>query len=276
MLSSSYTVARAFGIPIKVHISLLLTWLFLAKIYGPLLGTLVMTGLFTSIVLHELGHSLVAMAQGCRVREIMLMPIGGAAQLDRIPTRPMQEFLMAIAGPAVSLALGLAGIFFGPLVAAPEVPDWHINIFVFLGRVNMGLVVFNLLPSFPMDGGRVLRALLTPRMGRVRATYIAARLGKLMATLFGIYGVLPPMSLSLIAIAFFIYIAAGNEYRSVLMQEAAKRGGFASWPPFFTPPRPPPRAGGGDDITDAVIVSPPPYEDGPPRRAEIRSNPDEE
>lgn len=281
MLNSSYTVAKPFGIPIKVHISLLILWPLLASDYGALLGTLVMVGLFTSIALHELGHSVVALAQGCRVREILLMPIGGAAQLERIPSRPRDEFLMAIAGPAVSFALAMAGIFLGPWVPSPWVyPQLQVNLFQFLGWVNLGLVVFNLLPSFPMDGGRVLRAMLTPRLGRLRATYIAARLGKAMAILFGVYGLLGPrQSWSLIAIAFFIYIAAGNEYRAVRMQEAAKRGGFREWPPFFAsppPPPPPPPYAGGDadgDGENAVIVSPPPYERGPPRRTEIHEEP---
>ena len=280
MLRSAYTVARPFGIPIKVHISLLILWPILASDYGALLGSLVMVGLFTSIALHELGHSVVALAQGCRVREILLMPIGGAAQLERIPSRPLDEFLMAIAGPAVSFALAMAGIFLGPWIPSPWVyPSLRLNLFQFLGWVNLGLVVFNLLPSFPMDGGRVLRAMLTPRLGRLRATEIAAKMGKVMAILFGVYGLMggPRQSWSLIAIAFFIYIAAGNEYRAVRMQEAARRTGFRAWPPFFapppTPPAPPPYTADEPDTDDAVIVSPPPYENGPPRRTGIREEP---
>lgn len=274
MFGSSYTVAKVFGIPIRVHISLLILLPFLANDYGLGTGILVGVGLFTSIALHELGHSVVALAKGCRVREILLMPIGGAAQLDRMPTRPMDEFLMAIAGPAVSLALAAAGIWGGQYVTVAPLVYAHppINVVEFLGWVNFGLAFFNLLPSFPMDGGRVLRAALSPRMGRLRATYVAARLGKLMAVLFGLYGLFrEDRNWSLVAIAFFIYIAAGNEYRAVRAQEAAHRGGGGPvWPPFFAQPPPLDSVASTADEDNTVIISPPPYDEGPDRKAEIR------
>ena len=157
MLRSSFKIATILGIPIKLHISLLLMLPMFALQYNLIPGLMLEIGLLLSIVLHELGHSVVAIAKGCRVREILLMPLGGAAMMESIPTRPLDEFLMAVAGPAVSLALGLAGVFWGS--AVPFLPhSYHgLNLFHWLGIINLGLVFFNLLPSFPMDGGRVFR-----------------------------------------------------------------------------------------------------------------------
>lgn len=261
-MRSSYRIATAFGIPIRVHISLLIMVLFLIMDFGLIMGLLIEIGLAASIVLHELGHSLVAIRKGCRVRQITLMVIGGAAQMERIPTRPLDEFLMAIAGPAVSLALGLAGFFLGGRVPLPQMYPYPVNILQFLGLINLGLTFFNLLPSFPMDGGRVLRALLTPRMGRLKATFIAARLGKIMAICFGLYAFLSrPTKWILVAIAIFVYIAAGNEYRFVEMQERAR--GFGG----FSPDDDDPTEGGAGD--DQVSIGPPPYESKRKSRSEI-------
>jgi len=138
-------------------------------------------------------------------------------------------------------------------------------ILFYVGWMNLFLVGFNLLPSFPMDGGRVLRALLTPKLGRLRATFIASRLGKIMAILFGVFGFLSSHWI-LVAIAFFIFIAAGNEYRLVQLQEAAKQQGFGfgSWEPWEE-----------NNPDDKVSISPPPYEDGPDRQTDIHSSDDD-
>lgn len=281
MFNSAYKVARVWGIPIKIHISLLVLLLYLALRVGfdggPLAILIIVAieiGVFTSIALHELGHSFVAMRKGCRVREITLMFMGGAAQMDRMPSRPRDELQMALAGPAVSIALGLI-IWFGggalPLTVyllpffGMDVPC---NLVQVVGLINFLLAAFNLLPAFPMDGGRVLRALLTPKLGRLRATFIASRLGKLLAVLFGLYGLLAsPTRWILVAIAFFIYAAAGREYRMVQMQEAARAGaggfGFGFRPPFGGTPQPP------SSTDDEVIISPPPYEKRGEQRAEL-------
>ena len=256
MLRSSYKIGEVLGIPIKLHVSLVLVVFLLMMRFGPVSGLLMELGLVLSIVLHELGHSVVAIHKGCRVREITLMCIGGAAQMSSIPTRPLDELLMALAGPAVSLVIGYACVSIGPYIPLPNVRGYPINVVQLIGWTNFVLVVFNLLPSFPMDGGRVLRAALTPKLGRLRATFIAARLGKIMAVLFGIYGFRTDNWI-LVFIAFFVFIAAGNEYRMVQIQEAAKRGGFGPWDIF----------GGGEppdepDDDDKVIISPPPYEKG--------------
>lgn len=270
MLGSSFQIAKVWGIPIKVHITLVLLLPFLASRFGFLFGMLLETGLFASITLHELGHSLVAIKKGCKVREILLMPIGGAAQMEEIPTRPMDEFLMAIAGPAVSLGLGIGGLYLGRWLLLLGFRFWG-DLVLYLGFINCFLVGFNLLPSFPMDGGRVLRAVLTPKLGRLRATFIAARLGRVMAVLFGLYGLLAsPIRWSWIAIAFFIFIAAGNEYRYVQMQESRKRRPDG-WPPFGFGPPPPPHTGSwAETEDDQVVISPPPYEKGPEQRIDVQ------
>ncbi len=252
MFKASYKIATVWGIPIKVHISLVLLLLYLAFQWGPIHGLLIAIGLLVSIALHELGHSLVAMRKGCRVREITLMFLGGAAQMERIPTKPLDEFLMAIAGPAVSLGLGLMGLFVGPHLPLPLIlePPYSFNIIMFLGAVNLSLTVFNLMPAFPMDGGRVVRAMLTPKLGRLRATLFAARLGKVIAVLMALFG-LKLQHPWLIFIAIFVFFSAGREYRMVQMQEAAKHPGHKSWPPFF--------AQEPEEPVDKVIIGPPPY-----------------
>ena len=278
MLRSSYKILTVWGIPIRLHVSLAILVAILVYDFGWKAGILIEIGLLTSIALHELGHSIVALKKGCVVREILLMPIGGAARMESMPTRPLDEFLMAIAGPAVSFVLGFAGTRWGGYVPAPIVPHYGINVLQFLGIINIGLVIFNLLPSFPMDGGRVLRASLTPKFGRLKATYIAARLGRFMAILFGIFALFfgEQVSWTLFAIALFIYIIAGNEYKMVAMQEAAKRQGPFSGG-FGESEQPPTSWWSNDADSDRVVVSPPPYENGPASETDIhpedRSNP---
>ncbi len=263
MFNSAYKIATVWGIPIRLHISLLLMVLYLGLKFGWLWGTLLYIGLAFSIVLHELGHSLVAMAKNCRVREITLLFIGGAAQMERIPTRPMDEFLMAIAGPAVSLVL--SGVFYilATLFSTAPIPRFGFSLLEILAVINLGLVLFNMLPAFPMDGGRILRALLAQKLGRLKATSIAATLGKVMAVIFGIYGF--QESIFLVAIAFFVYIAADNEYRMVRMQ-ARSRDTSNSFP-FGSKIM-------NDDFieTDDVIVGPPPYSKTGKRHAHTSHN----
>jgi Zn-dependent protease len=280
MFRASYKIATIMGIPIKLHISLIILLIMLVEEIGLLNGALIAAGLLISIVLHELGHSFVAIRKGCRVREITLMFMGGAAVMESMPTRPMGEFLMAIAGPAVSLVLGVSGIYAGHYLPRSVSSLFGINIIQSLGYINLSLLVFNLLPSFPMDGGRVFRAALTPKLGRLKATLIAARLGQFMAIcfgmigLFGIPGVFTGHNWTLVVIAFFIFSAAGNEYRMVRMQETARqRQGFTIWPPFYEEPPPIPN---NDTGVDKVIISPPPYEkESRGSKADIRSSEDD-
>lgn len=215
MIKRSYNLTRVMGIPIRMHLTLAILLIFVAITFK-LTGVILAVGVFASIALHELGHSWVAIRKGCRVREIMLLPIGGVAKMESIPMRPMDEFLMAAAGPATSFILAIiSGLLasFGFLSL----------FFVYLMRINLMLCLFNLLPSFPMDGGRIFRAFMTPRMGRLRATALAAKIGRFMAIafgivgLFGIPGVVAP-NIMLILIAIFIYNAAGAEYRAIYAQ----------------------------------------------------------
>ena len=274
MLGPSLRIVTVAGIPIRVHWTLILIVPLLQwnlDLNAPAaLGIAV--GLFASIVLHELGHSLVAIRSGCRVREILLLPIGGAARMESMPRRPLHEFLMALAGPLVSLALA-AGCWYGwtqlrgSTLVQHRAGLWLCAVLQLLCYLNLGLGVFNLLPAFPMDGGRVLRALLTPRLGYLRATHIAARIGRTLAfggIVFGLWDLFHAREyISLLFISLFIYWAAGAEYRVVRLQELRRQAGGTAW---FWPPPPMPEAAG-----DQATVTPPPYRKGRPEQVPVRS-----
>jgi Zn-dependent protease len=210
MIKRSYKLTTVMGIPIRVHLTLLILLLFVALTRG-LAGILIAVGVFASVALHELGHSWVAVRKGCQVREIMLLPIGGVAKMTHIPVRPMDEILMAAAGPFVSFLLA---VFFWLLTGL----GFLAMLFATLSGINLMLCMFNLLPSFPMDGGRIFRAFMSPRLGRLKATALAARIGRIMAVAFGIFGLFFAHSFLLVLIAIFIYNAAGAEYRAVYAQ----------------------------------------------------------
>jgi Zn-dependent protease len=229
MIKRSYLLTRVMGIPVRVHITLIILLIILTFSSG-LLGLLYAVALFASVALHELGHSWVAIRKGCHVREIMLLPIGGVAKMSNIPSRPMDEFLVAAAGPLTSLILA---VLFGWL-------GQFFFLFISLRNVNLMLCLFNLLPSFPMDGGRIFRAFMTPRLGRLKATALAARIGRIMAVAFGIFG-LYHGNFILILIAIFIYQAAGAEYRAVYMQQMSQ-GWFTGGQPADIEVSPPPYA----------------------------------
>lgn len=254
MLNSSYTLGRIFGIPIKLDVSLIILAALMWFDYGIFYGSLFAMSLLASIILHELGHSLVSMQFGCRVREITLMVLGGRAVLDRMPRRHWQELLVAIAGPAVSFGIviamrfgvGLPLSFLGSFAGTSRMSGLSVLAVLvqYTADLNLVLGVFNLLPAFPMDGGRVLRALLAHPLGLVRATRFAMYVGRVLAIGGGIYALWPPHhDYFLLLIAFFVYTASGQEYRMVLY-EASHTG----W-------------SGRDDITpeDQIVVSPPPY-----------------
>ncbi len=213
MIKRSYNLTTVMGIPIRVHLTLVILLLFVAFSYG-LPGILIAVGVFASVALHELGHSWVAIRKGCSVREIMLLPIGGVAKMSHIPSRPMDEFLVAAAGPLVSFLLA---VLFLLIALAGISPQFFVNLY----KINLMLCLFNLLPSFPMDGGRIFRAFMSPRLGRLKATALAARIGRIMAVAFGIFGLFNGQFL-LILIAIFIYNAAGAEYRAVYAQHMSQ------------------------------------------------------
>lgn len=234
MIKRSYNLTTVMGIPIRMHITLIIVLIYVAYRYG-LPGFLIAAGVFASVALHELGHSWVAIHKGCHVREILLLPIGGVAKMTNMPSRPMDEFFMAAAGPLVSFLLA---VLFFLLTALP----FGTELFVSLSAINLMLCLFNLLPSFPMDGGRIFRAFMTPRIGRLKATELAARIGRIMAVAFGIFGLFNGQFM-LILIAIFIYQSAGAEYRAMRAQHMSQE--------WFT-----------TEQQADVHVSPPPYARG--------------
>ncbi|HEY7726939.1 MAG TPA: site-2 protease family protein [Candidatus Eisenbacteria bacterium] len=219
----SLLIATVAGIPIRIHATfgLLLLWIFgsyMVQGRGLLLaaeGVALILAVFTCVVLHELGHALTARKYGVRTRDITLWPIGGVARLERIPERPSQEVAVAVAGPAVNVAIaGLLALVPGVIAATGDLlsrPGAAQGPFLAeLLLINVILVVFNMIPAFPMDGGRVLRALLAMRFDYVRATQIAAGVGQGFALLFALAG-LWLMHPLLLFIAFFVFIGAGQE-----------------------------------------------------------------
>lgn len=270
MFKRSYTLGRVFGIPIYLDTSVIILALFLVFTLGDLfIGLLAAVALLLSIALHELGHSLVAMAFGCKVRDITLMLIGGRATMLSMPQKAWQEFLMALAGPAVSLLLALIGLVLIPML--PFLPRVLEGSFVIFGYVNLVLGVFNLAPAFPMDGGRILRAFLQQFfMTRLKATWIASRVGRVLAVVFALWNIFAylhhPKTFGgylfiRLLLAWYIYRAAEQEYRQVLMEEHGATGNpFADFMRNFGFGEGAPRGSEPPRDDGKVIVSPPPYE----------------
>lgn len=220
------------GIGIYVHWTflLLIGWIVLAHASAGdntaaiVQGVGFVLALFTCVVLHELGHALMARRFSVQTRDITLLPIGGVARLERIPEVPFQEFLVAVAGPAVNVVI--AGVLFaaamllGTLGNVSQVQLVGGSFLIKLMWVNIILVLFNMIPAFPMDGGRVLRALLATQMPRVRATHIAASVGQMVAILFALAGLMIPGMFMLLFIAMFVYLGAQGEAQAVEMRES--------------------------------------------------------
>lgn len=180
-----------------------------------ILGFIAAVGLFAGVILHELGHSLIAIRYGYPISSITLWLLGGVAQLERPPRDWRHELWIAIAGPIVSVLVGV-GCYLLLLITPAAFPSIRF-IFGYLALMNVVLAVFNMLPGFPMDGGRVLRALLARNRSFVVATQQAAEIGKIFAIGMGLLGLIW-LNLLLIALAFFIYIAATGESRQILLE----------------------------------------------------------
>ena len=221
MVNNALSFGSVAGIPIRLHISLLIAIVLLSIFSGagPLAILILAIGIFGSVALHELGHALVARAKGGYIHEIVLYPFGGAAKISNIPIRPIDEMMVAMAGPAVSFLLM---VFFN-----------QIELFKGLGYLNGMLFFFNILPVFPMDGGRVLRAALTIKKGRTEATRIAATVGKYFCVIFvwvGLFGMkfkllglIGPLDRNFVLafIGFYIWQAGQKEYQMVMMENQA-------------------------------------------------------
>jgi len=218
----SIRLGRFAGIDVYLHLTFLLLvavlgWMFWKQshtVEGVLRGVGFYLSLFGCVLLHEYGHALTARRFGVETRDITLLPIGGVARMDRMPDKPMQEFWVAIAGPAVNVVI--AALILLWLAATGELRELKWSRLMggpFLHQlmaVNLFLVAFNMLPAFPMDGGRVLRSLLALRLDYVRATQIAAGLGQVMALVFAFVGfTIGPVMLFFIA--FFVWIGASQE-----------------------------------------------------------------
>lgn len=217
----SWKIGEIAGIGVYVHATflVLIGWVALAHwserrtLAAVVAGVGFILALFGCVVLHELGHALTARRYGIRTRDITLLPIGGVARLERMPDDPRQELWVALAGPAVNVAIAaLLAVWIALTAGAGAVRGLELTSGTFSGRlmaVNVALVLFNMLPAFPMDGGRVLRALLAGWMDYARATQIAAWLGQGMAFLFGFLGLFT--NPFLLFIALFVWIGADQE-----------------------------------------------------------------
>jgi Zn-dependent protease/predicted transcriptional regulator len=242
-MNGSFRIGTIYGIPVLLHWSFLLIIPFFAWIIGSqilltselieqtfniainksliisgytpyILGTIVALGLFLGVFIHEMAHSVLAKGKGIKINSITLLIFGGISSMEEQTPDPRIELPMALVGPLTSLAVGIIciGIMYMGDAVIQNLPVAGVFVFIFgyLGLLNVFLFAFNLLPAFPMDGGRVLRAWLARGMPLNRATRIAADVGKVFAVLFGLLGIFL-LSPILILIAFFIYIGATQE-----------------------------------------------------------------
>lgn len=242
-------LGNPFGIGVFVHwtFGLLLAWIGLSSLFqngvlGAVFSVLLIAALFGCVVLHELGHSLAARYFGIGTLDITLYPIGGVAKLERMPRDPAQELVIALAGPAVNVVIALLLV---PMVLLAGLPDFataaspaSFSEFAFtLLSANILLVAFNMIPAFPMDGGRVLRAVLTMvRRDHSWATHVAARIGQGLAIVFGLIGLFS-FNLLWVILAGFIFLAAGAERRTTLWQNQW----FGDRPDPYRSPTPTPK-----------------------------------
>jgi Zn-dependent protease/CBS domain-containing protein len=226
----SWRIGRFAGIDLYVHATffllilwvVVLHWLEGRSLQAVVSGVVFIVALFVCVVLHEFGHALTARHYGIPTKDITLLPIGGVSRFERMPERPWQEFWVAVAGPLVNVAIAGA-IYLALFLSNGFKPLTGLSVTggPFLERMlvaNLALAIFNVIPAFPMDGGRVLRALLATRMDHVRATQTAAAIGQGLALLFGLVGLFRDPFL--LFIAFFVWIGAAQESQSVQIKGA--------------------------------------------------------
>lgn len=238
---TSFQVAKVRGIPIRIHFTLLLILPLLAFMFGTQLGLAaqaanvppeqlvgapwvwglgIAVALFLSVLLHELAHVYWALRSGGSVKDVTLMMIGGVSRIDEPPKRSRDEAIMAAVGPLTSLVLGAVFLLTWALLSGLQ--SWNVRmVFFYVGQLNLILGIFNLLPAFPLDGGRILRAVLEPRMGKPRATRIAGTVGKGFALLFILAGALS-FNLLLMVVGVFVYLGSAGETHQVLLEAALK------------------------------------------------------
>jgi Zn-dependent protease/CBS domain-containing protein len=225
----SFKIGKLFGIPIRVHLTFLLLLFFIGisgskqgGSEGAILGMIVIIFIFICVILHEVGHSLVAIHYGIKVNDIILLPIGGVSRMEEIPEDPKQEITISVVGPLVSF--GLAILFFvlsevtHQGIGFKQINIYSRNVVASLFWINLVLGVFNLIPAFPMDGGRVLRGILAIRMESLKATKIAVGIGQGFAILLFFFGIFFNWWMALIAI--FIYLGAEGEERMVAVKNS--------------------------------------------------------
>jgi len=230
-MSWSLNIGRVAGTVVRVHLTFLLflAWIFAASYASSGAATawntvLFIVLLFLCVLLHEFGHIFTARAFGVTTPYVTLLPIGGVAQLERIPEEPWEEFLIAIAGPMVNVVITLLLVYVAGANLQPSavaVDSAQISMIDRLAIVNLFLALFNLIPAFPMDGGRILRAALASKFGYVRATEVSASIGQFVAFALGFIGLL--YNPILIFIAIFVYLAASSEAHMVALR-AVSRG----------------------------------------------------
>ncbi len=248
----AFKIGHLYGVDVNVHptFGLVLVWAIWQWGFSPsrgvgafVLGLLLVTLVFASVLLHELGHCAMARQFGIRVLDITLWPFGGVARIEQMPAQPRSEFLIALAGPATNLAIAVALV--PPLLLTGVLAGWDTlfstsdplgtmtlaTLLSYLAIVNIMILLFNLVPAFPVDGGRMLRAALSPGIGRDRATSIAVASGLALAVVFTVVGILQLQPV-LVVTGVFIFFAAQAEARVERVQSAMRRlhvGQYALW-----------------------------------------------
>ena len=225
-MKMSFRIGSAWGIPIELHLTfilLIIAVLGLSVYYDQIYSFILIVFLFVFVLFHELAHSVVARHYNIKVRKIVLYPIGGVSEIEEIPENPSIEWRVAFAGPFTSLVLGAAliGINFVSPVKLIFHPSSVVistgNLLLDLGYLNLLLGAFNLLPAFPMDGGRVLRALLAERMNFTDATKYASYIGRFLGIGMAFFGIIDPSYFLLIVVGVFVYIGASEEAEQTIV-----------------------------------------------------------